>query len=378
VDALEVIDGGFFTTVQDLGRYGYQRYGVPVSGAMDTFALRAANLLAGNPRSAAALEMTLTGARLRFLTDTVIAVAGADMQPRLDDWPVPMWHPVAASDGAVLTFGATRDGLRAYLAIAGGIDVPVVLGSRSTFPRAGLGGFQGRPIRAGDVLATCGDPPTRVEGRMFPRERILSYAHHHSIRVILGPQDDAFTAEGIATFFSATYVVTPKSDRIGCRLEGPKVSHQGSPDIISDGVPFGAVQIAGDGLPMILVADRGTTGGYAKLATVISADLPRLAQALPGDRVAFRAVSLDEAHRAVEEEEGVLDRISRSPPMVFARTRLEVRVDGEPFRVALGLHEQATGEKIAEPAKWSVQAIGDGKATTMEVTIADAPDRAPR
>ncbi|MEX2270012.1 MAG: biotin-dependent carboxyltransferase family protein [Vicinamibacterales bacterium] len=374
MDAIEVIDGGFFTTVQDLGRYGYQRYGVPVSGAMDLFALRAANLLVGNPRSAAALEVTLTGPRLRFLTDAVIAVAGADMEPRLDDWPVPMWRPVAASEGAVLAFGATRGGLRAYLAVVGGIDVPVVLGSRSTFPRAGLGGFQGRPIRVGDVLATCGDPLARVEGRRFPTEQIPTYTHHHTIRVILGPQDDAFTAEGLSTFFSATYMVTPKSDRIGCRLDGPPVPHKGSPDIISDGVPFGAVQIAGDGFPMVLAADRGTTGGYAKLATVISADLPRLAQALPGDRVTFRAVSLDEAHRAVDEEEAVLDRLLRSSPIVFVRRRLEVRVDDAVYAVALGLHEQAAGEMTVETVERDVQAIGDGMAATMKVTIAEARD----
>jgi antagonist of KipI len=338
---------------------------------MDLFALRAANLLVGNPRSSAALEVTLTGPCLRFLTDAVIAVAGADMQPRLDDWPVPMWRPVAVSEGAVLAFGATRDGLRAYLAVAGGIDVPVVLGSRSTFPRAGLGGFQGRPIRAGDRLSTCGAPLDRVEGRSFPAEQIPTYAQPYTIRVILGPQDDAFTAEGLSTFFSATYVVTPKSDRIGCRLDGPRVPHKGSADIVSDGVPFGAVQFAGDGLPMILVADRGTTGGYAKLATVISTDLPLLAQALPGDRVAFRAVSMDEAHRAVHEEEAVLDRISRSSPIVFARKQFEVRVDGAVYAVALGLHEQS-GEEIVESAKRNVEAIGDGKAATMEVTIAEA------
>ena len=195
----------------------------------------------------------------------------------------------------MLAFGAPRDGLRAYLAIAGGIDVPIVLGSRSTFPRGGLGGFGGRLIRAGDCLRTCGYPVDTVAGRTLAREEVPVYGHEHSVRVVLGPQDDAFTASGIEAFLSAAYVVTSKSDRIGCRLDGPPVAHQGSPDIVSDGIPFGAIQIAGDGLPMILLADRGTTGGYTKLATVISADLPRIAQALPGDRVSFRAVSLDEA-----------------------------------------------------------------------------------
>ena len=312
MDAIEVIDGGLFTTVQDLGRYGYQRYGLPVSGAMDLFALRVANLLVGNPPSAAALEMTLLGPRLRFLTETVIAIAGADLDPRLNDESVPAWCPIAVPEGAVLASSHARDGLRAYLAISGGIDVPIVLGSRSTFATAGLGGFQGRSIRRGDHIAIGGDDRAgRGARRTFPPEQVPRYGHDHTIRVILGPQDEAFTAEGISTFLSATYTMSSKSDRIGCRLTGPRVAHKAGPDIISDGTPFGAVQIAGDGLPIVLAADRGVTGGYTKVATVISVDLPRLAQAGPGDRVSFRAVSLDEAHRALEEQEALLDRLSK-------------------------------------------------------------------
>ena len=312
MDAIEVLDGGLFTTVQDLGRYGYQRYGLPVSGAMDLFALRAANLLVGNPTSAAALEMTLLGPRLQFLTDTVIAVTGGDLGPRLNDQSLPAWRPIAVPQGAVLALGNARDGLRAYLAIAGGIDVPLVLGSRSTFVTARLGGFQGRAVKSGDRIAICGDPPGRVEGRTFPLEQVPQYGHDHMIRVILGPQDEAFTAPGISTFLSATYTMSSKSDRIGCRLVGPPVAHKVGPDIISDGTPFGAVQIAGDGLPIVLAADRGVTGGYAKVATVISVDLPTLAQAGLGDRVSFRAVSLDEAHRAIEEQEALLKAIEAS------------------------------------------------------------------
>lgn len=374
MDAIEVVDGGFFTTVQDTGRYGYQRYGVPVSGAMDLFALRAANLLVGNAPGAAALEITLTGPRLRFLFDTVVAVTGADLEPRLDDRPMPVWRAVVAREGTVLSFGAARDGLRAYLAIAGGLDVPAVLGSRSTFTRAGLGGFQGRALGAGDRLATCRPAPARVEGRSLSSERIPVYGHEHEVRVILGPQDDAFTDEGTSTFLSSTYVVTPKSDRIGCRLEGPRVAHRASPDIISDGIPFGAVQIAGDGMPMILVADRGTTGGYTKLATVISADLPRLAQALPGDRVSFRAVSIEEAHRAAADEHAVLESIANAQPVVFARRRLQVRVDGAECDVTLGLAEEgppgpATVMDIATAA-------GSRSATIrVEVTAAPEPQR---
>jgi antagonist of KipI len=345
---------------------------------MDLFALRAANLLVGNAESAAALEITLVAPRLRFLADTVIALAGADLDPRLDDHPVETWQPIAAPEGAVFTCGGARDGLRAYLAVAGGVDVPLVLGSRSTFTRGGLGGIDGRPLRAGDRIKTMGEPPERVEGRRFPRELVPAFGHHHSVRVVLGPQDDAFTADGVATFLSAPYIVSAKSDRIGCRLEGPRVERRGSPDIISDGIPFGAVQVAGDGLPMILVADRGTTGGYTKIATVISADLPRVAQALPGDRISFRAVSLDEAHRALAAEQAVLDRVSRSSPVVFVRKQFSVRVDEAVYAVVTGLVEQPTSAPAIDRLAGELQATADGESASMRVEVATDSDVKPR
>jgi antagonist of KipI len=369
---IDVMDGGFFTTVQDLGRFGYQRYGVPVSGAMDLFALRAANLLVGNPRSAAALEITLAGPRLQFTEDAVIAMAGADIEAELDGRAVPAWRAIAAPEGAVLALGSTRDGLRAYLAVSGGIDVPLVLGSRSTFPRAALGGFHGRPLRGGDFVAVFDTRSDRIEARSFPVEHIPRYGHDHTLRVVLGPQDDAFTEDGLSTFLSSSYVVTPKSDRIGCRLEGPRIAHKESPDIISDGVPFGAVQIAGDGLPMILVADRGTTGGYTKVATVIGADLPRLAQALPGDRVGFRAVSLADGHRAAQDEAAVLERVSASPPFVFVRSRFEVRVNDMPYAVAVGLHlDSSTAHSHAYDG--DVDVVERDRSEIMHVAIGASP-----
>jgi biotin-dependent carboxylase-like uncharacterized protein len=373
VHAIEVLDGGFLTTVQDLGRYGYQRYGVPVSGAMDLFALRAANLLVGNPQSAAGLEMTLTGPRLRFLADTVVAVTGADFQPQLDERPVACWRPFVAPEGAVLAFGPPSDGLRAYLAIAGGIDVPVVLGSRSTFANGKIGGFEGRPLRNGDRLRSSDPAPERVEGRLLPLEHVPTYGHDHRVRVILGPQDDAFTAEGVSTFLSAAYVVTPKSDRIGCRLTGPAVPHGRSPDIISDGIPFGAVQVAGDGLPIVLLADRGTTGGYTKLATVISVDLSWLAQALPGDRVSFRAVSLDEAQGALRAQETLLEHASQSQPIVFSRRRLQVRLDEVAHVVSLGLSERGEGDELFQRVAGAIEVVADGESAAIQCEIADAP-----
>lgn len=322
---IEVIDGGMLTTVQDLGRYGYQRYGVPTSGALDRFALRAANRLVGNEDEAAGLEMTLVGPRLTFLAPATIALTGADLGARLDAQPVPRWHSVVVDAGAVLSFAEPRDGMRAYLAVAGGLDVPVVLGSRSTYTRSKLGGVAGRPIKAGDTLEVRGERPVLLGGALRMPEAIRpTYGHAHALRVVLGPQDDRFTTRGIETFLSSAYAVSPQSDRMGYRLTGPAIEHLRGPDIVSDGIPFGAVQVAGDGAPIVLLADRGTAGGYTKIATVIGPDLPKLAQAAPGDTVTFARVELDAAYAAVAEEERQLASIAPAGPAADKARLLKV------------------------------------------------------
>ncbi len=297
-----VLDGGLFTTVQDAGRVGFQRYGVPVSGAMDPFAFRAANLLVANPPDAACLEITLTGPEIVFDTGTLLAVTGADLSPRLDGRPIRLWRCVEARRGSCLTFGSRRDGVRAYLACAGGFDVPRVLGSRSTFTRSALGGLDGRALRSGDALPLGDTTLGHATGRHIDRRLVPRYGTDHEVRVVAGPQDDAFTEAGMAAFLGGGYTVSPQSDRIGCRLQGPLIAHRSSADIVSDGTAFGAVQVSGDGQPIVLMADRGTTGGYTKIATVISADLMRIAQAAPGDRVRFRAVTRAEAVAALREQ----------------------------------------------------------------------------
>ncbi len=308
---IEVLDGGFLTTVQDLGRFGYQRYGVPTSGALDLFSLRAANRLVGNPDDAAGIEMTLAGPRLRFVAPATIALTGAEFGARVDDRPVARWQSTFVEPGATLSFSVPQDGLRAYLAIAGGIDVPRVLGSRSTYTRSKLGGWEGRALRAGDILAAGGERPALPGGTLhLPLAGRPAYGHVHALRVVLGPQDDCFTPEGIRTFLSSAYTVTPQSDRMGYRFSGPTIQHARGADIVSDGTPFGAVQVAGDGVPIVLLADRGTAGGYAKIATVIGPDISRLAQASPGDTVTFKSVTLAEAYEAVREEEAVLASIA--------------------------------------------------------------------
>ena len=329
MDVIEVQDGGFLTTVQDLGRYGYQRYGVPVAGALDHFALRVANILVGNQEGDAGLEMTLVGPGLRFLSDTVIGITGADLDPRLDGESVAMWRAIAVPQGGTLSFSRARDGVRVYMAIAGGIDVPQVLGSRSTYTRSQLGGLEGRALRPGDRLSAFGEEPvTQVEDRKLPREQVPNYGHSHALRVVLGPQEDAFSEEGIQTFLSATYTVTPQCDRVGYRYQGPQIQHKRGADIVSDGIPFGAVQVTGDGMPIVLMADRGTTGGYTKIATVISVDLAEVAQAMPGDTMSFRSVTVEEAHLALKQQEDVIQQLRKASPIVLARGS-RARVEGD-------------------------------------------------
>ena len=360
MDLLEVLDGGILTTVQDLGRTGYQRYGVPQSGALDSYALRVGNILVGNPDGAAGLEMTLAGPRLRLLADTVLAVTGADLQARLNDAPFPTWQATPAPAGAVLSFGDMARGMRAYLAVAGGIDVPVVMGSRSTYVRARLGGLEGRALRPGDLLPAPGEGALdRVAGRRLPDEGVpVPQLPFPVLRVVLGPHTDAFSQEGVRTFLDAAYTISPQSDRTGYRLQGPAVEHVGRADIVSEGVPLGAVQVAGDGMPMVLLADRGTTGGYTKLATIISVDLPLLAQATPGDVVTFQSVTLEEAHALLRQQEAFLDRVRESPPAVFARRSFRVLVNGVEREVETSLVELDPGSPRRTPRRTLQVALG--------------------
>ena len=356
--AIEVLDGGLLTTVQDLGRFGSQQYGVPVSGAMDVWALRAANRLVGNDEGAAALEVTLAGPVLRFDGPGVVAVTGGDLGPCLDGRPMALWQAVGVSAGTELSFSGVRDGLRAYLGVGGGIDVPLVLGSRSTLLKARFGGFMGRALAAGDRVPTAPCAAWQdVAGRRLPRETVPEYGHAHAVRVILGPQDDAFTDEGVRTFLSESYTLSSQSDRVGCRLTGPRITHRRGADIVSDGTAFGAVQVSGDGLPIVLMADRGTTGGYTKIATVVGADLPRLAQAAPGDRVTFIRTGLDEAQALLRSARALLDRIRRDAPW------------REP---AAGVFDEDTGAPLAAPAYAALAgalALPRGTATARTNTV---------
>lgn len=353
---LHLIEPGLLTTVQDRGRYGYQRYGVPVSGAMDEFALRMANVLVGNDQGAAALEITVQGPTIEFLAPTWIAITGADLSATLDERTVSLWESVPVHAGSVLAFGDPRDGMRAYLAVRGGIDVPIVMGSRSTYLKGRFGGLQGRALRKGDRLSTLLlDRSDFVPKRLPKNYTAPLYGGSHRLRVITGPQQDAFDRGALSAFLGSRYKVSSQSDRMGYALDGPKIEHRDGADIISDGNPPGAIQVPGDGMPRILLADRGTTGGYTKIATVITSDLSKLAQALPAHAIAFRQVSLQEAQDALREREALIRSVERQGLLPV----MSISLDGDSFEVQTNDGQPVTRqEPIDAPSETTLRRIG--------------------
>jgi len=300
---LSVIASSSIAMLQDLGRTGNQRYGVPVSGALDTVSLRIANALAGNPDGTAALEMFYRGPTLEVAAGSVrVAAIGAAIEVASGgrSRTVPAGESVRLARGDRLTVGPCEPALVAYLAVEGGFALPGDLGSLSTFPRAGLGGIDGRPIRKGDALPLAlAAAPDRAE-RRAPQWDLAPPAR---VRVVLGPQDDHFTGQGRRTFLESTYTVSRQSDRMGMRLEGPAIEHAKGFNIVSDGTAPGSIQVPGNGLPIVLLADRPTTGGYPKIATVASSDVPALGRLRPGATIGFAAITVEEAEAARREVE---------------------------------------------------------------------------
>jgi antagonist of KipI len=307
---LRVITGGLQTTVQDLGRTTHQREGVPVSGAMDRIALRIANLLVGNDEGAAALEASLIGPAVTFERDSVIALTGANLEATVDDTEVPAWHPVWVRRGTTLRFGRARTGCRAYVAIGGGIDVPMVFGSRSTYLRAKFGGHEGRALKSGDVLGLgamspqadrmaeiLGSPDRRFVVARWSIAIALrpQYTDDVVVRMIAGAHLDLLSDAAREALLGSTFRVSSNSDRMGYRLEGTELSLRQPIELLSEGVAFGTVQLPPGGAPIVLMADAQTTGGYPRIGELASVDLPLVAQLKPGDRLRIRLISLDDA-----------------------------------------------------------------------------------
>ncbi len=296
---LSVLDPGFQTSVQDLGRRGYERFGVPAAGAMDRFALMAANRLAGNPLEAAGLEAAGQGPTLRAEADCVVAAGGPGFWLEVDGVRLPGWMSALARRGVVVRLGG--GGAWGYLAVSGGIDTPPLMGSRATWLRGGVGGLAGRALQKGDVLPVgrlqTEIPLQLLAGRSLPAQHRPPYSPNPRVEVILGPQLSYFDQAGVEIFLNSEYALSLQSDRMGLRLSGPGVAWRaGAGELLSEGMPLGAVQIPPDGQPIVLMADRQTTGGYPKIGVVSSADLPLLAQCEPGSsRMRFSAVSVTAA-----------------------------------------------------------------------------------
>lgn len=311
VKVLEVTSPGPLTTLQDLGRFGFGQYGVAQSGAVDSFSLRVGNRLVGNGENEAGLEMTFAGVAVTALSEIAFAVTGADMQPRIDGIPIPMWRSLIIQKGERLSFKGLRSGLRAYLAVGGGINADRVLGSRATNLGAHFGGFSGRPLMKGDILSShAPHPHLKTEGTAIPFHSIPSHTPDATLRVILGPHPHHFDPEMLSIFRRAVYGVTEQMDRTGIRLEGPFIREKAGlkKSIISEGVVSGAVQIPGDGQPIIIMGET-VTGGYRKIAGVISADLHRLGQLRPKNKVRFTPVPQDEARIALEKMETIIQSV---------------------------------------------------------------------
>ena len=327
--SVRVLKPGPLSSLQDLGRTGYQRFGVIVSGVMDEWSHRVANLLVGNDADEATLEITLMGPSLVFEASALIAICGADLSPRIGESSVPAGRPVLVRAGSQLDFGRRAFGCRAYLAIHGGFAVAPVMNSRSTYLRAGFGGFEGRALRKGDILPVGEGNPREPFPALARRldagedafasvadEAFAPIAHPaaqpRAIRTVAGQQWDAFTEEAQASFLDAEFRVNANSDRMGYRLEGPGLALRAPLEMISEGVAFGTVQVPPDGNPIVLMADRQTAGGYPKIAAVASVDLPLLAQAVPQQALRFSRVSLDAAQSAYLEREREIERVRRS------------------------------------------------------------------
>ncbi len=292
---IRVLEPGPQTTIQDLGRPRHLRYGIPPSGPIDRAAFIVANRLVGNADGAAGLECTVMGPRLATETPCAIAVTGAAMPVTVNGAEAPGWTTLVVKPGDVVKLGVARAGVRAYVAFSGGLDVPPVLGSRATYLRGRLGGLGGRALRKDDHLRLFPAPTPAI--RRASATAIADLTVPPEIRVVLGPQADRFTDDGIAAFLGGEYEMLPQSDRMGARLKGPRIAHARGHDIISDGIALGSIQVPGDGQPIALLVDRQSTGGYTKIATIGSFDIGRLGQVKPGQRLRFRAIDLAEAHR---------------------------------------------------------------------------------
>nr|WP_121269505.1 biotin-dependent carboxyltransferase family protein [Pedobacter schmidteae] len=310
---IKVIKAGLLTTVQDLGRIGYQKDGIVISGAMDTLALQIGNILIGNEPGTAGLECTLMGPKLLFETDQLMAITGGDLSPMLDGQRIKMWRPVFVRKGAILSFGAAVKGCRTYLSFFGGFDLPKVLGSHATYLKAGFGGFNGRMLKNDDVLSFTQTYPYKGETFNWSADlKLYPDLEDHEIRVMEGPEYGLFTEESLAVFLKNGAVISTEADRMGYRLEAPALKMTIPKEMLSSAVTFGTIQVTSSGSSILLMADHQTTGGYPRVLQVITADLHKLAQMKSGTHMSFKLVTLAEAQAALRDQQKLINQLKQT------------------------------------------------------------------
>lgn len=297
VEYVNILKPGLLTTVQDLGRRDYRIYGVSVSGAMDPLSFRLGNSLVGNNENDSAIELTMMGPTIKFESRTAFSITGGDLSPKLNGHSIDMWKVIFAEADDELSFGKHVSGCRSYIAFAGGINVPEIMGSRATFTRGNYGGYKGRALKRGDKLV-LNKPKfniNRLKGRRLRTSDIPVFSEDRPIRFILGPHIERFENKSIEFFSNSTYSLSNASDRMGYRLEGEQLIHKDGADIISDFITPGTIQVPGNGYPIIHMADCGTSGGYTKIGVVITSDIPHVAQKKPGDKIIFQVCDIKDA-----------------------------------------------------------------------------------
>jgi len=308
MDVFSVLTPGAYTTVQDEGRFGYQQMGIPVSGVLDSFAFRVANMLVENPVNCAVLEITVMGPRLEVLSEADISITGAEIGITLNDQPVQGWKSIKVKPGDILGINQVKSGCRAYLAVTGGIDVSEVMGSRSTYVGGKIGGYYGRSLKQGDIIKRGKGLKLKPARHLSPAV-IPKYSSNIVIHAVPGPQDDFFD-EGLKTMFESEFMVSAKADRMGYRLQGPVIKHREEvpKSIISEPSVPGGIQVPADGQPIILLVEQ-TVGGYTKIATVISTDICKVAQATPGDLIRFEQITLETAHTLYRDRQKIMQEL---------------------------------------------------------------------
>ncbi len=311
VMSIQIITPGAMTTIQDYGRTGYGEIGIAPSGAVDKTAMELANILVGNDMGEAVLECTLLGPAIHFTEDAVIAITGGYMEPKVNDRELPLNTAISVMAGEDLNLGYAVTGSRSYISFAGGLKIRPHLESKSTNLQCGIGGLQGRALKAGDEiqLNKSVSALTGMENRCY--NIFAAVAAPKKVRVVLGPQEDYFTEEGLRTFVTGTYRLTSDSNRMACKLSGPVIEGKQPTDIISDGISLGAIQVSSNGQPIVMLCDRQTTGGYAKIGTVISTDISVLAQCKPGDEILFEPISLKEAQKLYKKRTENMRKLQR-------------------------------------------------------------------